>query len=77
MLRDSHQRVLSFCGIWSLGIAVTASLLLAGCESKELPTEELRALKPACAGGDAATCADIGHKIRADRAEAAYAAAPS
>lgn len=52
-------------------------LLLAGCTTKNLPTEELREMKPACAGGDAAVCADIGHTIRVDRAEAAYAAAPS
>ena len=48
-------------------------LLLAGCESDQLPTEELRAMKPACAGGDAAVCADIGHTVRADRAAAAQA----
>lgn len=52
-------------------------LLLAGCESQQLASEELRAMKPACAGGDAAACADIGHTVRKDRAEAAYAAAPS
>ena len=52
-------------------------LLLAGCESRLLASEELRAMKPACAGGDMAVCADIGHSIRRDRAEAAYAAAPS
>lgn len=52
-------------------------LLLASCASQQLPTEELRTMKPACAGGDSAVCADIGHTIRTDRAEAAYAQAPS
>lgn len=51
-------------------------VLLGACAdySKDLPTEELRALKPACAGGDTSVCADIGHTVRRERAEAAYLA---
>jgi len=59
-----------------LALIAFIPLLLAGCASKELPTQELRAMKPTCAGGDTATCADIGHTIRRGRAEASYAQAP-
>jgi hypothetical protein len=56
-------------------LLVCAPLLLSACGgTKNLPTEELRQLKPACAGGDTAVCAEIGHKVRRDRAEAAYLA---
>lgn len=50
-------------------------MLLTACAgSQYLYSEELRQLKPACAAGDTAVCADIGQKVRRDRAEAAYLA---
>ena len=51
-----------------IALVMGIPLVLAACSGPQLPTEELRALKPACAGGDAAVCADIGHTIRTDSA---------
>jgi len=56
--------------VMSLAIPLT----LAACGSYELPTEELRQMKPACSGGDMAVCADIAHTVRQQRAEAEYLA---
>jgi len=50
-------------------------LALSACGgSQYLENEELRQMKPACAGGDTAVCADIGHRVRQERAESAYLA---
>ena len=42
--------------------------------SKDLPTQELRDLKPACSAGDMSVCSDIAHKVRRQQAEADYLA---
>jgi len=55
-------------------MSLLAPLALAACGSYDLPTEELRQMKPACSGGDLAVCADIGHAVRQQRTEAAYLA---
>lgn len=50
-------------------IGLFVPLLLAACGgTTELPTEELREMKPACSGGDLAVCADIGHTMAQRRA---------
>ena len=46
-----------------LVLCLTIPMLLGACSSRLLPTQELRAIKPACAGGDAAVCSDIGQTI--------------
>jgi hypothetical protein len=46
-----------------LVLLLCVPLLIGACSSKNLPTQELRDLKPACAGGDAGVCADIGHQV--------------
>ena len=57
-------------------LLIIVPVLLSACaaNSQYLTTEELRALKPACAGGDTSVCSDIGHKVRRERAETAYLA---
>lgn len=57
-----------------LTLCVFIPLALGACSAPDLPTNDLRQMKPACAGGDMAVCADIGHKVRQERAEAAYLA---
>lgn len=49
-----------------LAFALFFPFALSACESSQLPTQELRDLKPACAAGDASVCSDIGHKVRKD-----------
>ncbi len=49
-----------------LALALFIPFALAACGSPQLPTQELRDLKPTCAGGDASVCSDIGHKVRND-----------
>jgi len=65
-----------------LALCLAVPLALGACSGQFLPTEELRTLKPACAGGDAAVCSDIGHSVRdlrltEEQAAAAAAAAES
>jgi len=55
-------------------MVVVVSLVLSACARPVFISDELRALKPACAGGHWEVCADIGHKVRRGRAEAAYLA---
>jgi len=57
-----------------LGIVLLLPFVLAACASKDLPTQDLRDLKPACAAGDATVCSDIGHQVRKGIAEAEYQA---
>ncbi len=46
-----------------LAMVMLIPVVLTACGSPQLPTEELRAMKPACAAGDAAVCAEIGHIV--------------
>jgi len=59
-------------------LLLSVPLALSACGgTKELPTQELRDMKPACAAGDMSVCSDIGHTIRRQRAEAAYQGVPT
>lgn len=49
-----------------LAFALFIPFALAACGSPQLPTQELRDMKPTCAGGDANVCSNIGHKVRND-----------
>lgn len=71
-MKKIAQKIAPKFALW-----VIIPVALTACAAPSLPTAELQQMKPACAGGDAAVCADIGHTIRRDRAEASYAAAPS
>ena len=49
-----------------LAFALFIPFVLSACGSAQLPTQELRNMKSACAGGNASVCSDIGHTVRND-----------
>lgn len=53
---------------------IVVPLVLSACARPVYISDELRAMKPACTDGQWEVCADIGHAVRRERAEAAYLA---
>ena len=66
ILEDYRMKKLALC------VCLPLPLALSACGTDQLPIEDLRGMKPACAAGDMAVCADIGHTIRRDNAESYY-----
>jgi hypothetical protein len=53
---------------------IVVPLVLTACARPMFESDELTALKPACTNGQWEACAEIGHTVRRERAEAAYLA---
>ncbi|MCF6233583.1 MAG: hypothetical protein L3J36_10880 [Rhodobacteraceae bacterium] len=53
---------------------IVVPLVLSACARPIFHSNELAALKPACRDGQWEVCADIGHTVRRERAEAVYLA---